>query len=320
MSILITGSTGFIGAEVVHQLLAQGETEINAIHRSSNFQRLHGVIDQVNFIQVDLGDRDQIFNAVQATQPKVIYHLGAILTGPGEANPQAAIQTNALGTYAILEAARLFDVRQVLYSSSIGVYGADIREDVISDFTLQRPFSVYGITKIFGEQLGSYYKRKYGLDFRGLRYPSIIGPGVKTPSVLQYTSWIIEQCAKGNPFTVTVTPKTAAPVMYYKDAARAIIQLGQALLENIRTITYLVDGPKPTPTAGQLADTVRQKIPGAQINFEPNPQLQPFIDQLLHPLDDSRAKVEWNWQPSFDLKAIVDDFLDELAQHPERYR
>ena len=192
--------------------------------------------------------------------------------------------------------------------------------DVITDLTLQRPFSIYGITKVFGEQLGAFYKRKYGLDFRGLRYPSIVGPGVKTPSVVQFTSWVIEECARGNPFSITVTPETAVPVMYYKDAARAMIQLGAAPVEAIETVNYLVDGVKPTPTAGRLAEIVRDRISGAQITFEPNAIMQAVIDQAIRPLDDHRARDEWNWQPAFDPEAIVDDFLVELRDHPERYR
>ena len=169
MSILITGGTGFIGAEVVRQLLAQGEKEIHVLHRSGNFQRLQDLAGELNFIQVDLADTARLEVVVSATRPRAIYHLGAILTGPGEADPQAATAANAFGTYALLEAARRQAVKQFLFASSIGVYGADIREDVITDLTLQRPFTIYGITKVFGEQLGSFYKRKYGIDFRGLQ-------------------------------------------------------------------------------------------------------------------------------------------------------
>ena len=319
MTVLITGGTGFIGAEIARQLVTQGARDIFILHRRSNFQRLQDIDGQLHFVQADLGDVARITEVVQQIQPEVIYHLGAVLTGPGEANPQAAIQTNVQGMVALLEAARLNGVRQFLFASSIGAYGADIQEKMLTDVTLQRPFTIYGITKVFGEQLGAYYKRKYGLDFRGLRYPSIVGPGVKTPSVVQFTSWVIEECARGNPFTMTVTPETAVPLMYYKDAAQAMIQLGQAPLENIKTVNYLVDGLKPAPTVAQWAGTVRQAIPGATIDFAPDWGLQLILDQLLRPLDDSRARAEWGWQPAYDQAAIVTDFLLELQQHPERY-
>jgi len=320
MSILVTGGTGFIGAEIVRQLLARGEDEIHVLHRSGNFQRLRDVADRLDFIRVDLADTTRLADVVAAIRPRVIHHLGAVLTGPGEADPQAAIATNVFGTHALLEAARRSGVGQFLFASSIGVYGADIEGDVITDRTLQRPFTIYGITKVFGEQLGAFYKRKYGLDFRGLRYPSIVGPGVKTPSVVQFTSWVIEECAKGNPFTVNVTPETAVPVMYYKDAGRAMIHLGEAPVERIETVNYVVDGVRPTPTVGQLAEIVRSRIPGARIAFEPDRAFQSVIDQAIRPLDDLPARTEWSWEPVYDQEAIVDDFLVELRDHRERYQ
>jgi threonine 3-dehydrogenase len=320
MSILITGGTGFIGAEIVRDLLARGEQEIHVLHRSGNFQRLQDLVPRLHLVQIDLADTARLEEVVAETRPRVIYHLGAVLTGPGEIDPQAATETNAFGTYALLEAARRHGVEQLLFASSIGVYGAGITEDVITDLTLQRPFTIYGITKVFGEQMGAFYKRKYGLDFRGLRYPSIVGPGVKTPSVVQFTSWVIEECAKGNSFTITVTPETAVPVMYYKDAARAMIQLGEAAVGEIETVNYLVDGVKPTPTAGQLAEIVRSRIPEARIAFEPEMGFQSVLDQVIRPIDDRRARAEWSWAPAYDQEAIVDDFLVELTDHPERYR
>jgi threonine 3-dehydrogenase len=320
VSILITGGTGFIGAEVVRELLARGEQEIHVLHRSGNFQRLEDLVPRLHLVQVELADSARLEEVVAETRPRAIYHLGAVLTGPGEIDPQAATQANAFGTYALLEAARRHGVEQFLFASSIGVYGAGISEDVITDLTLQRPLTIYGITKVFGEQMGGFYKRKYGLDFRGLRYPSIVGPGVKTPSVVQFTSWVIEESAKGNPFIVGVAPETAVPIMYYKDAARAMIQLGEAPVEAIETVNYIVDGVRPTPTAGQLAEIVRSRITRARISFEPNPAFQAVIDQVIRPLDDRRARAEWNWKPVYDQAAIVDDFLAELRDHPERYR
>jgi threonine 3-dehydrogenase len=195
MSTLITGGTGFIGAEVVRQLLARNAADdIHIAHRSGNFSRINDLVDHVHLIQADLADHDTIAAIIERTRPEVIYHLGAMLSIPSEGNPQAAIEANGIGTYRLLEAARQNEVRQVLFASSIGVYGADIQEDVISDVTIQRPATIYGVTKVFGEQLGAYYKRKYGLDFRGLRYPSIIGPGVTTIGVAQFTRrcWRIE--------------------------------------------------------------------------------------------------------------------------------
>ena len=188
---------------------------------------------------------------------------------------------------------------------------------MITDYTLQRPQLFYGVTKVFCEHLGLFYKRKYGLDFRGVRYPSVVGPGVKTPGVAQYTSWAIEEAARGRPFTIWVTPEARLAVIYFKDAARAIVQLAEAPVQNIKMVNYLIAGPTPIPSAGELAELVRAKVPGAQIDFKPEPARQALIP--LWSLDDSKARQEWNWTSSYDQERIIDDFLRELQLHPHRY-
>jgi threonine 3-dehydrogenase len=251
---------------------------------------------------------------VKASKPRMIYHLGAMLSAPSDADPAAAIQTNAMGTFYVLEAARLFDVEQVIFSSSVGTYGygLDPAPAPIDDLTIQRPMFFYGATKAFGEHMGLYYKRKHGLDFRGIRYPSVVGPGVETPGVVQYTSWMIERSAAGEPFTIWVTPETRMPIMYITEAATATIRLAQAPIEGIKMVNYLVDGVKPTPSAAELADMVRAKVPGAVLTFQPDPSLQKLIDELARPLDDTRAREEWGWQPTHSAGRIVDDFLKAL--------
>ena len=242
-----------------------------------------------------------------------------MLSLPSDADPAAAVHTNAMGTFHVLEAARLFDVKQVIFSSSIGVYGSGIHGDVIDDFTLQRPQLFYGVTKVFGEHLGLFYKRKYRIDFRCIRYPSIIGPGVRTPGAVQFTSWVIEECAKGNPFTINVNPDTRVPVMYIKEAGQAAIMLAQAPVERIKTVNYNIDGVKPSPSAGELADAVRVKLPDARIEFKPDLELLAVLDDAIKPLDDTNARNEWGWHPEYSLERIVDEFLQELNQNPQRY-
>jgi nucleoside-diphosphate-sugar epimerase len=167
--------------------------------------------------------------------------------------------------------------------------------------------------------MGLFYKRKYGLDFRGVRYPSIVGPGVKTPGAVQYTSWVIEESAKGKPFTIWAPPTTRCPVLYFKDAARALVELGQAPLGNIKSVNYLLAGTAPIASAGELADLVRTRIPGAQIDFQPNPVLQPLLAKLTVRFDDRRARQEWGWAPRYTQEQIVDDFLSEMKLHAHRY-
>lgn len=316
MSTVITGGAGFIGLEVVRLLLARGEKRPLVMSRNPSPKRLGEVADEVEVMRGDLGNFSHVLEAVKTVRPQVIYHLGATLSVPSEADPASAMQTNAMGTFHVLEAARLFDVPQVVFASSVGTYGTDIREDTIGDATIQRPQLFYGMTKVFGEHMGLFYRRKHGIDFRGIRYPSIIGPGVCTPGAVQYTSWVIESCARGRPYTIWVEPDTRVAVMYIKDAALATVQLAQAPRQAIATVNYLVNGVTPTPSAGELADVVRSKIAGARIEFKPDEDIQRLIRDSLRPLDDHKARQEWGWNPRYDLDGLVDDFLLELKTHP----
>jgi threonine 3-dehydrogenase len=312
MSTLITGGTGFIGAEIVRMLIERDDGPVHVAHRSGNFGRLSGLEDSVELHQLDLSDPDATEAVVAAVKPRRLFHFGAILTGPGEADPQALLTANAVGFIRMIEAARLAGTEQMIFASSIGTYGRDLGPGPVTDLSLQRPNTVYGVTKVFGENLGAYYRSKYGLDFRGLRYPSIVGPGVTTWSLAQFTSWMIEKPAQGEPFTVWTGPDTVIPILYYKDAARAALDLAAAPLDSIRSVNYLVNGVPPTPNAGAIAEAVRRAVPGAEIAFEPDPKAALTLARNLQ-IDDATARREWGWAPAFDLDAMVDDVVAEVA-------
>ena len=319
MSIIVTGGTGIIGSETVRLLLEKGEDDLFVFDIIPSTKLLADIENQIEIVQGDLGNFSHVLDLVKSVKPKAVYHLGAMLSVPSDTDPAASIRANALGTFHVLEAARLFEVPQVLFSSSIGTYGIDLKEEVIDDYTLQRPMLFYGATKVFCEHMGLFFKRKYGLDFRGVRYPSIVSPGVKTPGVVQYTSWVIEECAKGKPYTIYVKPETKCPVMYFKDSALAIVSLAKAPIENIKMVNYLLAGVVPIASAQELVNMVRQRIPNARIDFQPDMEIQKIVDKFLLPLDDTAAREEWDWKPKFSHEDIVDDFLEELKAHPERY-
>ncbi len=310
MRTLITGGSGFIGTALIELLTRLGFEQPVIFDIAAPRRAVHEGI----YIRGDLGNFSHVLAAVKRARPEIIFHLGAMLATPSEADPAGALQTNALGTFHVLEAARLFDVRQVIFSSSVGTYGRDIESDFIDDNTLQRPEFFYGATKLFGEHIGLFYRRKYGLDFRAVRLQSIVGPGVRTKGVDHYTSWVIEECSQGNPFTIWVEPRTKIPVIYYKDAANALLRLAQAPFEDIHTVNYILAGVTPVATAQELADIVRARIPGAQIDFHPDTELQLILDKFLLPVDESKAINEWGWGCEYDQERIVDDFLAQLRQ------
>ena len=159
--------------------------------------------------------------------------------------------------------------------------------------------------------LGRFSEKGHGIDFRSLRYPSIVGPGIglRVGGVVTYTYAMIEESLRGNAYTVNVAAETRIPVLSAEDAARAMFELAQAPAENIKTVNYLVDGVKPTPSAAELAQRVKARIPAARIDFKPDEKWKPVLDMVALPIDDSRAREEWRWRPWYDYDGIIDIFL-----------
>jgi threonine 3-dehydrogenase len=206
----------------------------------------------------------------------------------------------------------------VIFSSTLATYGSDIREEVMSDYTLQRPTLFYGCTKLFAELMGRFYRKKFGLDFRGVRYPAIVGPGVKTPGVVQYYSWAIEESIKGNPFKIWVTPDTKCAALYYKDAALSIVQCAQAPSEKIKMVVYILGGM--FLSAQELVDNIKNFLPEAKLSFEPNMEIMETVKNLSRPVDERCARDEFGWVSQYPIERTIEDFIKEIKENSEMYR
>lgn len=313
---MISGGTGFIGAEVARVLAKKGERPI-VFDINDRKTLLKGVEDKVTVVKGDVSNYSHVFNAVKQHKIEVIYHLGAMLSFPSDADPWSSFRVNAQGTFHVLEAARILGVKKVILSSTLATYGLDIREPVIDDYTLQRPTLFYGCTKVFGELMGRFYKRKFGLDFRGVRYPAIIGPGVKTPGIVQYNAWAIEEAFKGKLFKIWVTPETRCAAMYYKDAALSIIKCAEAPLEKIKMGVYIVGSLYFS--AQELVDNIKKFLPKARLEFVPEMDKVEIIKGLSKPIDTRCAREEFGWIDQYPIERTIEDFIKELKENPEMY-
>ncbi len=307
---LVTGATGFIGSHLVRQLLRKGK-KVVASNVSGSCRNLEDVRDQVEIVRADIGSFPDVLRLVEEHRPRTIYHIGAMLAPACDNYPAAGIQANGMGTFHILEAARLFGVPQVIFASSMSVLsGSFSAEEVIHDFSVTRPDFIYGAAKLFSENLGLFYKRKYGLDFRGIRLPNVIGPGAITHGYLEYFNKTIEESVRGNAYTCYVGPQTRIPVIHIEDAARAFIELSSAPLAQIQTTNYIILGPAPSPTHADLVAVIRAKIRDATIDYKVNESVQKLIDSATAKrYQDSFAQKEWGWKHQYDLSEIVDSFM-----------
>ena len=319
MPILITGGSGLIGASLTRMIIEQGEHpvvfDIAPIHP---ILRKFGA--RFSYYQGSLDHLPELLNVIKTEAIDTIFHLGGMLSLSSEKKPWASFQANVVGTFNVLEAARLEKVNQVLYSSTIATYSKDIPSTVIDDFTLQRPTTMYGATKVFGELLGRVYSRKYGIDFRGVRFPSVVGPGVKTAHMSIYHAWTIEESLKGNPYEIYVEPETRVPAIYFKDAIRGLWLLSKAKREKIKTMVYILAGITPPYSAKELAEVVCSKIAGARLTFRPDPDTMELVREIgALRFDEERARSEWDWSPSYTLSQMVDDFIAEFNNNRSLY-
>ncbi|MFW6116881.1 MAG: NAD-dependent epimerase/dehydratase family protein [bacterium] len=319
MKVMVTGGTGFIGAELVRTLVDRGE-DVVVFDVSPNLDRLGSAVRRVSMVQGNLAYWPEVMNAVRDNSIEGIYHLGSMLSVPSNLNPWASFHVNVVGTVNVLEAARLFGVARMAFTSTVATYGLDCPE-LATDEAVQRPTTMYGCGKLYCECLGRFYRSKFGLDFRSVRLPSVVGPGAKVKHVSQYNSWMIEYPLTGRPFECFVTEDTRAPAMYFKDAARAVDMLFQAPHNRIKSVNYNVAGVKPTRSAKEIEQVVLAYVPGAQVSYKPDPDVMDFHNSnRMKELDDARAQEEWGWHPQYpDFDSVVRDFASELQTHPEWY-
>lgn len=306
MKTLITGGTGYIGSKIAAHLAARGD-EVVLFDIAPLREEVGGGIA---FVRGDISVFSDVLTAVKGHGVRRIFHLGSMLSVRSEQHPFATMGVNVNGTFHALEAARLFGVERVLYSSSIGTYGLD-HGNVIDDVTLQRPTSIYGCQKLFGENLGRWYRGRSYTDFRAIRYPQVIGAGIRTP--WHWAPEMIEDVLAGRPHTSKwVGPDGRNIMMSVADAARATVELMDAPEEAIRTICYNVTGMRRQLFAHEVADHLRERFPGAQIALKPG-EIPPGLETTREEFDDSRARDEWGWRPTADsLDKIIAAVEEEL--------
>ena len=313
MSILITGGTGFLGSRLAELLRNQAHPVVLFdLHPTTRF--LKSGTEGIDIVKGDLANFSDVLSVVKEHNVKVIFHAGALLSGQAEDNPTTAFSVNLVGTFHVLEAARLLGVDMVVLSSTVATFGRGVTSPVGNEAT-QKPTTMYGVTKVACERLGEYYNSRYGIDFRGLRLPSVVGAGRGGGGLSAYSTLMIEESAQGRPCTVRVAEYSRMPILYVKDAVRSLLELQQANESSLGRRVYNIAGL--SPTAGEIAATVRAQLPQASIQFKPDPMVQPVVDGWPAELDDTEARGDWNWRVKYNLDDLVSDFVGEVRASNE---
>jgi len=310
--ILVTGSTGQIGSELTLELRKKygGSNVVAAGHKRPPSDSL---LKSGPFEYVDLSAEENIEKIVKQYDIDTICHLAAVLSATGEENPQAAWGINMGSLYNILEAARKLDLLRVFWPSSIAVFGPTAPRINTPQETVLIPKTMYGVTKVAGELLGNYYFMKYGVDARGVRYPGIVSsevlPGGGTTD---YAVAIFYEAIKNRRYTCFVREDTILPMMYMPDCLKATINLMEADPSRVkRHDGYNVAGV--SFSAGELAAEIRKYIRDFQCEYKPDSR-QKIADSWPMSIDDSMARREWGWKPTYDLAAMTKDMVAKLSK------
>ncbi|HVS64975.1 MAG TPA: L-threonine 3-dehydrogenase [Thermoanaerobaculia bacterium] len=309
--ILVTGALGQIGAELIPKLRERyGDDSVVATDVRMP-QRGDGIAGGP-FERVDVTNLRQVLRAVEQFRIDTVFHLASLLSAIAEERPQIAWEVNMGGLYNVLEVARGHGCA-VFFPSSIGAFGPTTPREHTPQDTIQRPTTMYGVTKVAGELLGDYYHRRFGVDTRGVRYPGLISyvapPGGGTTD---YAVDIFHSAVRHRTYICFLEPDTRLDMMYMPDALHAAIELMEAPAERlVHRNAFNVTAMSFTPA--ELAREIQRHVPGFEIEYEVDPVRQAIADSWPDSLDDSAAREEWGWSPQYDLETMAADMLDKLA-------
>jgi nucleoside-diphosphate-sugar epimerase len=315
-NILVIGSVGQIGSELTMELRRRyGNDHVVAGYRRT--QPSQELAESGPLEIVDATDVDRIVAIVKKYKIDAIYNLAALLSAVAEKNPQAAWNVGVNGAYNVLEVAREFNCA-VFFPSSIGAFGSSTPLDNTPQDTIQRPGTMYGVTKVAAELLSDYYYKRFGVDARGVRYPGIISnltlPGGGTTD---YAVEIYYEAVKTGKFVCPLPAGTFLDMMYMPDALDAAIDLMEADPSKLKhrncfNITAMSFDPEI------LCNNIKKYVPELVMTYDVDLVKKGIAESWPNKMDDTAAREEWGWNPKWDLDAMTQDMLKVIREKHEK--
>ncbi|MCK9462229.1 MAG: NAD-dependent epimerase/dehydratase family protein [Proteobacteria bacterium] len=313
-NILVTGSVGQIGSELTLELRKKyGADKVVATGRKT--PPAPELRDSGPFYFINVSDRASVEEIVKKHDIDTIVHMAALLSAVGEKNPEKCWDVNMNGTINVLNVARDHKMAQVFIPSSIAAFGPGTPLENTPNDTVLRPTTMYGVTKVCGELVCDYYVRKWGLDVRGVRYPGIISS--ETPpggGTTDYAVAIYYEAVKQAKYECFVEERTRLPMMYMPDCLKGTMDLMEAPFEKLKHHSDFNLGAMSF-SAGELAAEIKKHIPNLEVVYKPDFR-QAIADSWPRSVDDSCAREEWGWKPSYGLVEMTKDMIEKLrARH-----
>jgi nucleoside-diphosphate-sugar epimerase len=314
--ILVTGALGQIGSELALGLRDRyGADNVVATDIENDVhKKLSG---SLLFRRLDVLSPESIDEIVKGQRINTIYHLAALLSARAEKEPRRAWQLNMDGLLNVLEVARA-NLCSVFFPSSIGAFGPTTPLNGTPQDTIQRPQSMYGVTKVAGELLCDYYFKRFTVDARGVRYPGIISNGtLPGGGTTDYAVEIFYAAIKEKRYTCFLKQGTSLDMMYMPDAIKAAIGVMEADPARLKhRNSFNVTAMHFTPE--ELASEIRKHIPDFVLEHRVDPTRQLIADSWPNYMDDSAAREEWGWKPDYDVASMTADMIAVLGEKMAR--
>jgi nucleoside-diphosphate-sugar epimerase len=309
-NILVIGACGQLGTELVEELRKiYGDSHVIA---SDIRQSDDEVFKNGPFETLDILDKNNFTSLLQKYKPSQVYHLAALLSATAEAKPKLGWTLNMDGLFNVLDAAVDFKIGKVYWPSSIAVFGPNTPMNDTPQNCVMDPNTVYGISKLAGERYCEYYFQKRGVDVRSLRYPGLIGyksaPGGGTTD---YAVSIYHDALTTKKHECFLGPQTQLPMLYMPDALKATLDIMHAPAEKIKIrSSYNLAGMSFSPE--EIAANIKSFIPDFEISYKVDHR-QAIADSWPNSINDTEARNDWGWAPSYDLNSMSKDMLVNLA-------
>lgn len=312
-NILVIGSTGQIGSELTRELRKKYGNEHVVAGYIKGAEPKGELKDGGPSAVADVTNGDMLLDVVKKYHIDTIYNLAALLSVVAESKPRLAWKIGIDGLFNILEIARQ-EHCAVFTPSSIGSFGLETPHDMTPQDTIQRPRTIYGISKVTTELLSDYYYYKYGVDTRSVRFPGIISyltlPGGGTTD---YAVDIFYAAVRKEKFICPIQQGTFMDMMYMPDALHAAISLMEAdptslIHRNGFNVASMSFDPQI------IFEEIKKLCPDFEMEYDVDPMKQAIADSWPNRLDDSAARAEWDWQPKYDISSMTKDMLEQLSK------
>ncbi|MDR0207447.1 MAG: NAD-dependent epimerase/dehydratase family protein [Bacteroidales bacterium] len=310
--ILVIGARGQIGSELVPSLRKRYGND-NVVSAGRSYPLAGDPTEDGPSCQLDATDAQRLADVVKKYQIDAIYNMAAVLSAKAEADPLWGWNTGVGSVLNCLEVAREF--KAMLFTpSSIGAFGPGTPPDNTPQDTVQRPGTIYGVSKVAGELLSDYYFKRFGVDTRSVRYPGLISnltlPGGGTTD---YAVEIYYAAVKGEKFICPLKKGTFMDMMYMPDAVDAAIDLMEVDSARLKhRNSFNVTAMSFDPETIYLE--IKKHIPNFEMEYEIHPLKQGIADSWPNSMDDTCAREEWGWNPKYNLASMTEDMIKELKK------